>query len=283
MDTNTLLLVDTSYCCFYRWNALQNWIKFSDKDKEFDENYMFSEDNIFMEKYDKRFWEALLPIMKKFNINNENVLFAIDCPRDKIWRIKYYDEYKINRVQSNENKKEDCKNIFKHTINNLLPKFKKSYGIEYISSDNAEADDIIATIVKHVRNQDKDRKIIIIANDHDYLQLIDDNLEIYSLASDVKKMKLLNDKSIGTGKQNLLYKILLGDTSDNIYSPFKKCGKKTAMNLVNDENKLQQMFEKNPGSLEKFKLNELLIDFNMLPEDVVNNILRKIELIKTLN
>ncbi len=280
--SDTLLLVDTSYCCFYRWNALQNWIKLNMQDKDFDSEYMFSEDEIFMEKYDKRFWEALVPIMKKMKIETDNVIFAIDCPRDEIWRTKHFNEYKINRDQPDEVKQKDCKNIFKHTINELLPTFKKKHGIHFIRTEQAEADDIIATIVKTVRKKNLERKIIIIANDHDYLQLIDDNLEIYSLASNVNKMKLLNDKSIGTGEQNLLYKILFGDSSDNIKSPFKKCGKKTAMKYVNSEEELEKAFEKNPGSREKFEFNKMLIDFNMLPDNVVDNIEKKIVNIATL-
>ena len=247
------------------------------QDKDFDDNYIFSEDEVFMEKYDKRFWEGFLPIMKHFKIKNNNILFAIDCPRDNIWRVEHFPDYKKTRTLSSEIKQKDCKNIFMHTINNLLPIFKEQYNINYIKSDKAEADDIVATAVKFIREKDKDRKIIIIANDHDYLQLVDDNLEIYALASTVKKMKLINNKSIGTGKQNLLYKIIKGDTSDNIKSPFKKCGDKTALKYVNSDEELQKAFNKESGSKEKFDLNKLIIDFNEIPEDITDNINNKLK------
>ena len=282
-DNNTILLIDTSYCCFYRWTALQNWIKLNMKDKVFDDDYMYSEDEIFMEKYDKRFWEGFIPIMKSFNIEKKNILFAIDCPRDSIWRVKHYPDYKKTRSLSSDIKQKDCKNIFMHTINELLPKFKKDHNINYIRSDGAEADDIVATAVKYIREKDENCKIIIIANDHDYLQLIDENLEIYALASTVKKMKLINDKSIGTGKENLLFKILKGDSSDNIKSPFKKCGDKTALKYVHSEEELEKAFKKNPGSEEKFNLNKLIIDFNEIPDYITKDITNQLENTSLLN
>lgn len=274
-DNNTILLIDTSYCCFYRWTALQNWIKLNMQEKDFNEDYMYSDDEIFMEKYDKRFWEGFKPIIKHFKVGK--ILFAIDCPRDSIWRVELYPEYKKTRTLSSDVKQKDCKNIFKHTINELLPKYKEEHNIEYIRSERAEADDIIATAVKYFRGKDENSKIIIIANDHDYLQLVDDNLEIYALASTVKKMKLINQKSIGSGDENLLYKIIKGDSSDNIKSPFKKCGDKTAMKYVKNPKALEDALDKEPGARDKFNLNKEIISFKKIPDDINNDIIIQLE------
>ena len=60
--------------------------------------------------YDKRFWEGFLPIMKHFKIKNNNILFAIDCPRDNIWRVEHFPDYKKTRTLSSEIKQKDCNN-----------------------------------------------------------------------------------------------------------------------------------------------------------------------------
>ena len=47
--------------------------------------------------------------------------------------------------------------------------------------ENAEGDDIIAVLKKKIRTKYEDIPIYIITNDHDYLQLFDNNTYIYNL------------------------------------------------------------------------------------------------------
>ena len=76
--------------------------------------------------------------------------------------------------------KEDNKLLFEAGVNKLL------------QFPNLEGDDIIAITKIIIRSKHPDATIYIIANDHDYLQLLDDNTHIvnfqYSTLADSKKV-----------------------------------------------------------------------------------------------
>lgn len=93
------------------------------------------------------------------------------------------------RIHSYKNKKYNIGNIFKHIYNKLYPELEKIYGFRIVKVENAEADDIIAVLANKIYNQDKNRLIVIISNDNDYLQLVNDKTLIWSLQN-----KLLNSK-----------------------------------------------------------------------------------------
>ena len=101
--------------------------------------------------------------------------------------------------------------------------------------------------------------VIIIANDHDYLPLLDSpNVRLLNLKSKNNELCLpvntVTDRQM-TGEEYLQFKILVGDKSDNIPSVFKRCGKKTAMKLVADPTKLQERLDKE-GSVAKASCKE---------------------------
>ena len=142
--------------------------------------------------------------------------------------------------------------------------------------DNLEADDIIFLTKKYIRNKDKDSKIIIVASDYDLLQLLDENTILINLQN-----KILNTKSKGDPKLDLEIKIICGDKSDNIEGCFKKCGEKTALKLINDKTLLADKFRKNPGSLDKYALNKILVDMENIPKnlsDSCNKIITSLDL-----
>ena len=112
-----------------------------------------------------------------------------------------------------------------------------------------------------------DSKIYIIANDHDYLQLLDGQTEIinfqYKFLKEAKKVFDEPDK-------NLFYKIVLGDKSDNINPIFKKCGPKTCEKYY-ENNELFLEALKKENAYEKYELNKKLVDFRELPVELVSN------------
>ena len=73
----------------------------------------------------------------------------------------------------------------------------------------------------------------------------------------------------------LISKILLGDTSDNIPSIFKKCGPKTALKCFQDSIYFEERLKKE-NALEKYNLNKLLIDFNNIPAYLVEESKNKV-------
>ena len=115
--------------------------------------------------------------------------------------------------------------------------------------------------------------IYIITNDHDYLQLFDNNTYIYNLQG-------LNLRTKSRGEYiDLELKILQGDVSDNISSIFRK---KTSINqmldMINNNEKLNNFLEENEESKKLYNRNKLLIDFDMIPENIKININSLIEI-----
>lgn len=261
--TKSFVFVDLSYYIFYRWFALINWYKLSQK-KELDvENIL--DDEIFMEKFEKLFWTTIEKFIKKHNLKDPNIIFAKDCLRANIWRNQFHDTYKEGRLPL----KKFNGRIFTYTYKNILPKLEKEYNVKILSTDGAEADDIIAVLKNKLRSKYQTLDIYIITNDNDYLQLFDDHTYILNLKGfDLKK------RSKGTPKIDLYLKIIKGDISDNIYSIFEKknVSENFAMKYVLNENDLTTLLSENEDAKKKFDNNQHLIDFNYIPEDIKQNI-----------
>ena len=264
---NPILFIDMSYYIFYRFFALSNWYKRSQEDVLDIENIL--DNKIFIEKYHKLFIENIKKIQKKYEIQNSLVIFAKDCRRYDIWRNEHYNQYKQNRYDKN---KRFNRNIFIYTYDNIIPDLEKNY-IKILETDNAEADDIIAILKKKVREKYEELPIYIITNDHDYLQLFDDNTFIYNLQG-------LNLRTKSRGENvDLKLKILQGDISDNITSIFDtKMSINKVLELVYDKEKLEKYFKNNENSRELYNRNKLLIDFDMIPKNIKNNINNLIEI-----
>jgi 5'-3' exonuclease len=146
---------------------------------------------------------------------------------------------------------------------NLLPVLKNKYNFSIISHPHLEADDLIALSVDMLRNEGHVCKITIITNDNDYVQLYNRNVDIYNL-----QYKALKDRISNTDTY-LKYKIILGDKSDNIPSigtGKKRIGDKTAQKLIDDPGIFAQ-YMKDDEMNARYKLNELLISFEKIPEE----------------
>lgn len=258
---NPILFIDMSYYIFYRFYALRNWYKRSQETELDIENVMNNE--IFIKKYHKLFIENIKKIQKKHNLKNALIILAKDCRRYDIWRNKYYSEYKQNRDEKNKTFNSD---IFIYTYNKIVPELKE-LNMKILESENAEGDDIIATLKKKFRKKYEDLPIYIITNDHDYLQLFDKNTFIYNLQG-----LDLRTKSKGENI-DLHLKILQGDISDNISSIFKKkMSVNKILEMINDNEKLNKYLDNNKESRQLYNRNKLLIDFDMIPENIIMNI-----------
>jgi 5'-3' exonuclease len=132
-----------------------------------------------------------------------------------------------------------------------------------------EADDIIALTKNYIRNKYVDAQIYIIANDHDYLQLLDEHTEIVNFQNKYLKEA---SKVFSEPQKNLFYKIVLGDKSDNINPIFKKCGHKTCEKYY-ENNELFLEALKKENAYEKYELNKKLVDFRELPDELVTKFL----------
>lgn len=148
-------------------------------------------------------------------------ILVFDGKGGSVRRKKLYPEYKANRTGKNgmrmdlfssveEEKASMRKQLIRiiHYLNHLP--------IQIFQVDNVEADDVIAYLTMQYFKP-KGSKVRIVSTDRDFYQLIDPNIEVYS---PVKK-KLYNEKSLFdelnlTPEEYLTYRVVTGDTGDNI-------------------------------------------------------------------
>lgn len=200
-----VLLFDFSYYIFYRYYAVRGWYN-----KAFEKDLVVEDtiaDEDFISKYDSTFEKTMLEFAKKYKVPLSNIIFARDCPREQIWRIAIYPEYKATRDDKASSFNGD---IFKHTYNVLFPKLQKQYGIHYLYQDHLEADDIVAVVVDYIRNTLKSKTdITIVTNDNDYVQLYKYNVRIINLQ---KKHLYERIENVDTYLQ---IKIIIGKSNNN--------------------------------------------------------------------
>lgn len=265
MEKKKYILIDTSYFVFYRYYAVLNWLKRYKMENINIETLM--ENKEYIDKYKKTFENNLKDLMKIYKVLPENVYWIKDCPRENIWRLELYPEYKANREEKlNTFNKE----IFKYTYYSVIPKLIETYKFKELSYERMEADDIIYAFTKNLKENEE---AIIITNDNDFIQLLADNVRIYNLQGKELKTRIQNSKTY------LHKKILIGDKSDNIPSITKKCGDKTADKLLENQDLLNKYLE-NSCIKQQYELNKILIDMNCIPKEYIDNITELINKIK---
>jgi 5'-3' exonuclease len=286
MNTQTFIFIDGSYFCFHRYYSLLNWWKNAFPDESL-ENPI--ENPVFVEKFKKTFVETLQQIPKKLNLTKPKsrsknkkslestsdpdikIIVGRDCKRENIWRNDLYDKYKATRANSKETGFMGGP-FFKMVYEENL--FEQAGVQQVLYHPRLEADDCIAIYVKQLveKYPPNECNIYIITSDNDYLQLIRENVHIYNLA-----FKNLKDSKVFTGnpEKDLKIKIIMGDTSDNITSVFPKCGIKTAIKCVEDPDFFKKKMDNNPNYYKQYDLNEKLISFDKIPNELLSELLSK--------
>lgn len=149
-------------------------------------------------------------------------IIVFDGPGGSYRRRKIYPAYKENRrikkslnrfneFVSIDHEAESMKRQLTRLISyfNLLP-------ITFIVIDNIEADDTIAYIAKQYY-EGKDNRITIVSSDRDYIQLVNNRINVWSPIKKVLYDEERIKSEFGLHPNNyLLYRVLIGDGSDNI-------------------------------------------------------------------
>jgi DNA polymerase-1 len=163
------------------------------------------------------------------------VIVAFDGQGGSVKRKKIYDGYKANRAKSKlrinraynemmneEEERESMKRQYVWLVDmlNHLPVTTMIY-------DGVEADDTMAYITTHLLKEDE--QAVVMSTDKDFLQLVNDKTIVWSPT----KKKIYNKNRIkeefGMDPKNLLlYRVLDGDSSDNIPGVYG-CGIKTIL------------------------------------------------------
>jgi 5'-3' exonuclease len=219
---NNICLVDLSYMIFTRFFAIRKWyeIKYN-KDKpdwKIPNNHNWLEDDEFMTKYHKLFFEKLFDLCYKNNIPNYNIIFIMDCRHNNNWRVKLQNDYKGTRKDSHEKNRFFSYGIFDYVKNKLITELQEESRNIVMNTNNLEADDVIACLVTYFKNRKYKKNITILTSDKDYFQLCNSKkINCFDLSGkniSYNTLKNFNNNAL----DYLIFKILIGDPSDNIPS-----------------------------------------------------------------
>lgn len=254
-----LIIIDSSYYNFYRFHATVSWYNRSPDRKEASEGVWWVENAEFMKTFEKMWFETIKKLKKHFKAQDSKIIFCRDGRN--VWRYGLYPEYKATRAQPDPEDPHSPGPVFKLINEKYHPQVENS---SVLYNARAEADDIAAILIRYVRATRPDQRIIVITGDHDYLQLSEPGIV------DLFTLKGFTEITCENPHLALMKKVLGGDPSDNIPPIYKGCGKKTAERLAADPEELEKMLKKK--GREQYDLNLTLIDFNNIPEDIVEEI-----------
>lgn len=276
------ILVDTSYVAYF--NMFSTWKWYAD---EFNVNNDPSFEPIncdeFKKAFEKRFRLSIIGAVRKLyqsaNINSKTY-FAIDTPKKAIWRNELFPEYKIARKNADKStQKFSYGGSFDYIQNQLIPNICEETGAKCISVYSAEGDDIIAVLAKRLNDKAK----VIVASDKDLIQLMKyPRTNIVNCRGDIVSLekesqyKMLNGRIL-TPKEFLLKKILMGGGSDGIPAIHPRCGEISALKYVLNTDLLKEKFKVSPDAKKQFDLNDKLVNFKYIPEEIEEQVLKEYE------
>ena len=261
-NSKPIVLIDSGYYVFYRYFATMRWFVF--QKKEFDISTI-TENEEFVSSFMKHSESDIKKICRKWKTIPGNIVFCTDCQRSNIWRNDLYKDYKGSRVQ-NTNFNAKIFNVFNDYV---MKKHLKKIGFERL-----EADDIVYLIQKQIKNISKS-EIVIISNDNDYLQLAnDDRISILNM-----QFKDITLRGSQNARCDLVNKAIYGDKSDNIHKIASFITKEKALELsVLEQSELQKWIDDNNLN-EKFDFNMSLVSFEKIPENLIENFYKTIEIV----
>ena len=197
-------------------------------------------------------------------------------------RRKIFPQYKMGRKMSHRLNRthdfltrEEEKKMMIFQLNRIV-EYLECLPVTLINMDGIEADDVIGYCAKHIF----DNKSTIMSTDKDFLQLIDENIRVYSPT----KKKMYDEEKVveeyGISSHNfLLYRMLDGDVSDSIpgikgvglksllkYFPFlENSHKYTIQDVIKSakaKKDIYKLCEEITKSGDKLVLNEKLMDLD---------------------
>jgi DNA polymerase-1 len=164
-------------------------------------------------------------------IRPTRVILAFDGKGSSTNKRYLYPEYKANRGirrvtnwDAFDNQEQESEAITNQLVR--LIDYLKCLPVDLISIDKIEADDVIGYISQKMNSQ-----ITIMSSDRDYLQLVSQNITVYSPTKKIfyTPKKVLDE--YGVSSENFLnYKVLTGDAGDNVPG-IKGVGPKTIAKL----------------------------------------------------
>lgn len=153
------------------------------------------------------FVSIFLKVLKDLKPTHIAVTFDL---REPTFRHKEYKEYKAKRKKQPQELYDQIP-IVKEVV--------RAFRVPIYEKKGYEADDLIGTIARKVRDK---MEVVIVTGDLDTLQLIDDQVKVFTLKRGIADTILYDEKAVKerydglTSRQMLDFKTLRGDPSDNI-------------------------------------------------------------------
>jgi hypothetical protein len=206
----------------------------------------------------------------KFSGEFGELVIAADGKRS--WRKDVFAFYKANRKRDRDASELNWNLIFE-SLNKIRDELKTYFPYRVIHIENAEADDVIATLIKNRANSFE--KVLILSGDKDFQQLQQyPNVKQYS--------PVLKKYIVCKNPDNFLKEhIIRGDVGDgipNFLSPDDSLVSGIRQKPISSK-KLETWILTEPAQfcnqemLRGFKRNEQLVDFDFIPDDVTQAIL----------
>ncbi len=136
------------------------------------------------------------------------------CDNSNNWRKKIFEHYKAPRKIQREKSDFDWNNLFT-ILNNIRTELHENFPYKMVYVDNAEADDIIATLVMN-----RDEKLNGLYTEHEPILILSSDKDFVQLQrfENVKQFSPLKKKFLTTDNPETFLRehILKGDSSDGI-------------------------------------------------------------------
>ena len=180
----------------------------------------------------------LLTLFKAIKDLQANYIVACFDTKAKTFRHEKFEEYKAQRPKTPDG------------IISQIPITKEilnAFKIPVFAEEGFEADDLIATICSMAPNQEKNLEVYILSGDLDNLQLVNENVKVYTLGKGIKDTVIYDISKVKERfdvepLQMIDFKALTGDSSDNIPG-VPGIGKKTAAEIIQKYGNLKNLYD----------------------------------------
>lgn len=225
--------------------------------------------------------EDLLRHMVLNSIRSYNAKFkaeygemVIACDDKNYWRRQVFPYYKANRKKDREKSEIDWNAVFV-ILNKIREELKEYFPYRVIQVETAEADDVIATLVKEFGNTNE--KLLIISGDKDFKQLQSYmNVKQYD---PVRKRWLTEPNP----DRYLREHIMRGDRGDGVPNFLSKDDTFVLNSRQKPlrEDKLSVWLDQAPEAfcdetmLRNYKRNQQLVDLSMIPDHIESQVIEQ--------
>jgi hypothetical protein len=217
---------------------------------------------------------SLRSYVKQFKQKYGSIIIC--CDNKKYWRRDVFPFYKSNRKKARDDSGFDWTLIFE-TLNKVRDELKENFPYKVIDVEGAEADDVIAVLAGRLSANEE---ILILSSDKDFVQLQKyGNVTQYSpilkrfVKTDdpalyVKEHILKGDR--GDGIPNFL-------SADNVFAVGERQKTINTKKLTEWMKQSPEEFCTTDTMLRNYKRNQMLVDFDYVPENIKTKIVEEYE------